>query len=161
MDRDRVGDDREERRDGAFGAERREKSAVKGVGADDGARLVLADKVVEGFLKGGVEEVGLLADVALGKFLVGPFPDTGEIDNRDLVCGLQKLGQEWQALFEEVYDEDGFSGGCQLFLQCLGNRAGGRVMTVSEACRQNQNHVFCSMASVGWKTNEKTLVIGR
>jgi hypothetical protein len=108
VDGDGVGDDGEEGRDRALGAERGEESAVKGVGADDGAGLMLVNQAGEGFLKGSVEGIGLLADVAFGEFLIGPPPGRGEVDNGSLVSGLQNPGQVGQVLFEEVHYEDGF-----------------------------------------------------
>lgn len=108
VDGDGVGDDGEEGRDRALGAERGEESAVKGVGADDGAGLMLVNQAGEGFLKGSVEGVGLLADVAFGEFSIGPSPGGGEVDNGSLVSGLQNPGQVGQVLFEEVNHEDGF-----------------------------------------------------
>jgi hypothetical protein len=108
VDGDRVGDDGEEGRDRALGAERGEESAVKGVGADDGAGLMLVNQAGEGFLKGSVEGVGLLADVAFGELSIGPPPGGGEVDDGSLVSGLQNPGQVGQVLFEEVHYEDGF-----------------------------------------------------
>ena len=135
VDGDGVGDDGEEGRDRALGTERGEKGAVEGVGADDGAGLMLMNQAGEGFLKGSVERVGLLADIAFGEFSVGPSPGAGEVDDGSLVSGLQNLGQGGQVLLEQVNHEDGLSGARQLSFQCLGNGLGGRVMAVSEACR--------------------------
>ena len=135
MDGDGVGDDGEEGRDRAFGAERGEERAVEGVGADDGAGLMLVDQAGEAFLKGSIEGVGLLTDIVLGEFSIGPPPGTGEVDDCGLVSGLQNLGQDGQVLFEQVHHEDGFSGARQLGCQCLGNGMCGRIMAVSEACR--------------------------
>ncbi len=108
VDGDGVGDDGEEGRDRALGAERGEESAVEGVGADDGAGLMLVNQAGEGFLKGSVEGVGLLADVAFGELSIGPPPGGGEVDDGSLVSGLQNPGQVGQVLFEEVHYEDGF-----------------------------------------------------
>jgi hypothetical protein len=135
VDGDRVGDDGEEGRDRALGAERGEESAVKGVGTDDGAGLMLVNQAGEGFLKGSVEGIGLLADVAFGEFLIGPPPGGGEVDNGSLVSGLQNPGQVGQVLLEEVHHEDGFGCARELGFQRLGNGICGRVMAVSEACR--------------------------
>ena len=135
VDGDGVGDDGEEGRDRALGTERGKKGAVEGVGADDGAGLMLMNQAGEGFLKGSVERVGLLADIAFGEFSVGPSPGAGEVDDGSLVSGLQNLGQGGQVLLEQVNHEDGFSGARQLGFQCLGNGMCGRVMAVSEACR--------------------------
>ena len=135
VDGDGVGDDGEEGRHRALGAERGEEGAVEGIGADDGAGLMLVDQAGEGLLKGSVEGVGLLADIAFGEFLIGPPPGGGEVDDGSLVSGLQNLGQDGQVLFEKVHHEDGFSGARQPGFQCLGNGLGGRVMAVSEACR--------------------------
>ena len=118
-----------------MGTERGEEGAVEGVGADDGAGLMLMNQAGEGFLKGSVERVGLLADIAFGEFSVGPSPGAGEVDDGSLVSGLQNLGQGGQVLLEKVNHEDGFSSARQLGFQCLGNGLGGRVMAVSEACR--------------------------
>jgi hypothetical protein len=108
VDGDGVGDDGEEGGDGALGAERGEERAIEGIGADDGAGLMLVNQAGEGLLKGSVEGVGLLADVAFGEFLIGPPPGGGEVDNGSLVSGLQNPGQVGQVLFEEVHYEDGF-----------------------------------------------------
>lgn len=118
-----------------MGTERGEEGAVEGVGADDGAGLMMMNQAGEGFLKGSVERVGLLADIAFGEFSVGPSPGAGEVDDGSLVSGLQNLGQGGQVLLEQVNHEDGLSGARQLSFQCLGNGLGGRVMAVSEACR--------------------------
>jgi hypothetical protein len=108
VDGDGVGDDGEEGRDRALGAERGEERAVEGIGADDGAGLMLVYQAGKGFLKGSVEGVGLLADVAFGELSIGPPPGGGEVDDGSLVSGLQNPGQVGQVLFEEVHYEDGF-----------------------------------------------------
>jgi hypothetical protein len=96
---------------------------------------MLVNQVGEGFLKGSVEGVGLLTDVAFGEFSIGPSPGGGEVDNGSLVSGLQKPGEGRQVLLEEVHHKDGFGCARELGFQRLGNGICGRVMAVSEACR--------------------------
>jgi len=154
VDADRIGDDGDLwRQRPALAAQHLEQGGVQGVGADDEARSIAGEPVLQPVDERHQPGTAVRVELRAFQQAVDQAPGGGGMGDRLLVEALQDFGQARQHLADEVANPHRLARAEAL--KGLRGGGGSAVVAVAESGCQNENHGRSPLRRFHQKTNKK------